>query len=136
MVTRLVDVNIAARSDTKVVSWDAASSTHVYVSATAATLAGRIHYVLFPGYDLTVTLVTGGNLGINGGSFAQAIYIPALMQLDTFRYRNNDSATTRSIEFGLFRDDGTANAVCVAKGTDSFTPSGASNRTPQLDRKS
>jgi hypothetical protein len=91
---------------------------------------GRIHKVDMPGYALTYNVAGFANLGTSGGTFAQALYVPAPLYLDTLRYRNGDTATARSIEFGLFRDDGTANAVCIAKGTDSFTPGGAaSNRS-------
>lgn len=94
-------------------------------------VVGRVHHCYPMGYA-PGTIVTVGNIGINGGTYAQQIVVPGVMILDTLRYRNGDTATARSIEFALLRDDGSANAVCVAVGTDSFTPGAASNRTPQF----
>lgn len=74
--------------------------------------------------------VTGANLGTSGGTFAAQVFVPAMMNLRSITYRNTDTGTARSMEWGLYYDDGTTSSPRVADGTDSFTPGGAaSNRT-------
>lgn len=72
--------------------------------------------------------VSSGKAGINISPF----YLPAPMRIQSVTIRNNDTASARSCEFGLYRDVGTATLqrVTGTDGTLSFTPGGAaSDRT-------
>jgi hypothetical protein len=101
-------------------NWNATHSGNAEVGAPA--------WVPTVGFS-AVSNVTGGNLGINGGTFAAQVFVPAPLALRSLQYRNTDTATARSMEWGLYRDDGSATCTRVADGTDSFTPGAASNRT-------
>lgn len=113
----------------------AVGSIHKVPKSDGTTLAyayatkGLAHYALPLGLALSDTVGAGANLGTSGGALAVPIPVPAMMSLDALLYRNNDTATARSMEWGLYYDDGTTSSPRVASGTDSFTPTVASNRS-------
>lgn len=75
---------------------------------------------------------TADNIAVDA-AYAVPVVISTPLYLDHLRYQSRDASGARSIEFALYRDDGSASAVQVAHGSESFTGAGTAIRTPAFD---
>jgi len=89
------------------------------------------------GFQRTGTYTTAQSLVANGGSVALPVQVPTHMLLQSVTLRNTDTATARTAEWRLYKQqlnngnagENTLGEVAGANGTWSFTPSVASNQT-------
>jgi len=93
---------------------------------------GWLPFAYAEGLSSTMTVNTAENLAADGGSLAIPVNLRAWMNLDSVTVRNGNTATERKWGWDLYQQDvasATLNRVAASSSDETFTPSGASNRT-------